>query len=69
MDCENNVLKFKGKKVKNENVEHILKFYTDMDECKRDPDKLSQLKATIAGSKRRSSKKEVKVDVFPQSNN
>jgi putative phage-type endonuclease len=48
----------------NENVEHILKFYTDMDECKRDPDKLSQLKATIAGSKRRSSKKEVKVDDF-----
>ena len=48
----------------NENVEHILKFYTDMDECKRDPDKLSQLKATIAASKKRSSKKEVKVDDF-----
>jgi len=48
----------------NENVEHILKFYTDMDECKRDPGKLSQLKATIAESKKRSSKKEVKVDEF-----
>ena len=35
-----------------------------MDECKRDPDKLSQLKATIAASKKRSSKKEVKVDDF-----
>lgn len=48
----------------NENVEHILKFYTDMEECKRDPERLAELKAKIAESKKRSSKKEVKVDDF-----
>ena len=48
----------------NENIEHILKFYTDMEECKRNPDKLAELKSTIALSKKRSSKKEVKVDDF-----
>lgn len=48
----------------NENIEHILKFYTDMEECKRNPDKLAELKATIALSKKRSSRKEVKVDDF-----
>ena len=48
----------------NENVEHILKFYTDMKECKRDPERLAELKAKIAESKKRSSKKEVKVDDF-----
>ena len=48
----------------NENVEHILKFYTDMEECKRDPERLAELKAKIAESKKKSSKKEVKVDDF-----
>ena len=48
----------------NKNVEHILKFYTDMEECKRDPERLAELKAKIAESKKRSSKKEVKVDDF-----
>lgn len=48
----------------NENVEHILKFYTDMEECKIDPERLAELKAKIAESKKRSSKKEVKVDDF-----
>jgi len=48
----------------NENIEHILKFYTDMQECKRDPERLAELKAKIAESKKRSSKKEVKVDDF-----
>jgi putative phage-type endonuclease len=48
----------------NENVEHILKFYNDMDDCKRDPEKLAELKAEIATSKKRSSKKEIKVDDF-----
>ena len=36
----------------NENVEHILKFYTDMEECKRDPERLAELKAKIAESKK-----------------
>ena len=48
----------------NENVEHILKFYNDMDDCKRDPEKLAELKAAIATSKKRSSKKEIKVGDF-----
>ena len=48
----------------NENVEHILKFYTDMEDCKRDPERLAELKAKIAESKKRSSKKEIKVDDF-----
>jgi len=48
----------------NENVEHILKFYNDMDDCKRDPEKLAELKAAIATSKKRSSKKEIKVSDF-----
>jgi putative phage-type endonuclease len=48
----------------NENVEHILKFYTDMEDCKRDPERLADLKAKIAESKKRSSKKEIKVDDF-----
>ena len=48
----------------NENVEHILKFYNDMDDCKRDPEKLAELKAAIATSKKRSSKKEIKVSYF-----
>jgi len=47
-----------------ENVEHILKFYSDMEDCKRNPEKLAELKATIAESKKRSSKKEIKVDDF-----
>ena len=37
----------------NENVEHILKFYTDMEECKRDPERLAELKAKIAESKKK----------------
>ena len=48
----------------NENVEHILKFYNDMDDCKRYPEKLAELKAAIATSKKRSSKKEIKVSDF-----
>lgn len=48
----------------NENVEHILKFYTDMEDCKRDPERLAELKAKIAESKKRSSTKEIKVDDF-----
>ena len=35
-----------------------------MEECKRDPERLAELKAKIAESKKRSSKKEVKVDDF-----
>lgn len=48
----------------NENVEHILKFYNDLDDCKRYPEKLAELKAAIATSKKRSSKKEIKVSDF-----
>jgi putative phage-type endonuclease len=43
----------------NENVENILKFYTDLKIYKSDPKKLIELKKIIAESKKRKSKKEI----------
>ena len=48
----------------NENVEHILKFYTDLEIYKSDPTKLLELKKIIAESKKRTSKKEIVPDDF-----
>ena len=48
----------------NENVEHILKFYTDLQIYKSDPTKLQELKKIIAESKKRTSKKEIVPDDF-----
>ena len=47
----------------NENVEHILKFYTDMKMYKSSPEKVSELKAEIAKKKKRNVK-EVPLDEF-----
>jgi putative phage-type endonuclease len=48
----------------NENVEHILKFYTDLQTYKSDPTKLIELKKIIAESKKRKSKKEIVINEF-----
>ena len=48
----------------NENVEHILKFYTDMEECKRCPEKLAKLKDTISESKKKIKKLEPTINDF-----
>ena len=45
-------------------MEHILKFYTDLQICKSDPTKLQELKKVIAESKKRTSKKEIVPDEF-----
>ena len=48
----------------NDNVEHILKFYTDLQMYKSDPNKLIELKNNIAQTKKKSKIKEVPLDNF-----
>ena len=48
----------------NDNVEHILKFYTDLQMYKSDPNKLIELKNNIAQTKKKRKIKEVPLDNF-----